>query len=163
MTTTDTSPKPRIAFDPVEHGGDWITTTLPVSALEAYRQFSAMEKLPVWFPLVQQVEIRSHHASGVPERVGVTARHASGTVDYELVYQFEPQTMRVRWATSADSPVYVSGWAKFTPLTPAACLMEYQLYVDRRELPAWRDPFYENHAPSAVLHHFRDYINRHFH
>jgi|GEM_PF-3687012 len=163
MTTPDATPETRPAYDPVEHGGDWITTTLSVSALEGYRQFSDMAKLPVWFPLVDSVDIRSRHPDGAPERVGVVARNAAGTVAYELRYQFEPDAMCIRWTTEADAAVYVSGWAQFTPLSPVACLMEYQLYVDRRDLPKWRDPFFENHAPSAVLHHFRDYINRHFH
>jgi len=39
-------------------------------------------------------------------------------------------------------------------------MLEYQLSVDRGGLPMWRDPFYEGHAPSAVLYHFRDHINR---
>jgi len=157
------NPGETTAYDPVAHGGDWITTTLGVSAFTAYRQFADMEKLPHWFPIVQSVDVESWLPTGDPERVSFLARNAEGTIDYELMYRFEPANMRVHWKTMPGANVYVSGWAKFTPLANATCMMEYQLYVDRRELPEWRDPFFENHAPSAVLHHFRDYINRHFH
>lgn len=158
-----TSPSQTAAFNPAEHHGDWITTTLSVAAHTGYREFSDLEKLLSWLPILQSVRVDSRAATGDPERVVFVGRHARGTVEYALTYRFEPEQMRIRWTTTPDAQVAVSGWAKFTPLAPTVCLMEYQLYVDRRDLPAWSDPFFENHAPSAVLHHFRDYINRHFH
>ena len=163
LETVEAKSQFKTSLDPIEHGGDWITTTLPVCALAAFRHFAAIEDLPNWLPVIHSAHVISRNENGRPDKVSFLSQMTRATIGYALVYEYDEAELSVRFTTHEDSSVRVSGWAKFSPLGHYASLMEYQLRVDRGSLPEWRDPFFENHAPSAVLSHFRDYLNRLFH
>ncbi len=139
---------------------DWITTTLPVSASEAFARFTDLEAVPEWLPVVASVKVRARNRQGLPVVAAFLARLERATVGYSLRYHYDADGLGVFWTTPPDAGVRVVGRARFSPLGPNAALMEYQLGLDRHGLPAWDDPFFDNHAPSAVLSHFRDYVNR---
>jgi len=143
-------------------GDEWITTTLPVAAEIAYRRFCSLDDLPLWLPIIRSVRIQQHDRAGEATRASFLAALDNATIGYTLFYEYDPAQLSVRWATPPGSTIQVAGGAYFQPFGPRACLMGYALRVDRGDLPAWRDPFFENHAASAVLGHFRDYINRSF-
>ncbi len=159
----DTAPAYPEPCDPADHDGDWITTTLPVCSLAAYRRFAAVEELPRWLPVIHSVRVLSRNHNGRPERVSFLAQLDRATIGYVLEYEYHEADLSIRFTTPEDAAIQVSGWARFTPLGHYASLMEYQLQVDRGELPAWDDGFFENHAPSAVLHHFREHLSRRLH
>jgi len=143
-------------------GEDWITTTLPVPAEIGYQRFVQVDDLPLWLPIVRSVRIQQYGPGGEPMRASFLASLDNATVGYTLFYEYDRTQLALRWATPPGSTIQVSGAASFQPLGPKACLMGYALRLDRGDLPAWRDPFFENHAPSAVLGHFRDFIHRSF-
>lgn len=149
--------------DPADHGGDWITTTLPICSLAAYRYFVAVELLPAWLPVIHSARVLSRNHNGRPDQVSFLAEMTRATVGYVLDYEYDEANLVVRFSTPEDSAIKVSGWARFTPLGHYASLMEYQLRVDRGSLPAFDNSFFANHEPSAVLHHFRDYLTRLLH
>ena len=140
--------------------GDWITTTLPVSAREAFARFTDLEALPEWLPVVASVKVRARNRAGLPVVAAFLARLERATIGYSLRYHYDADGLGLRWTTPRESGVRVTGRVRFSPLGPRASLMEYQLGLDRRGLPAWDDPFFDNHPPSAVLSHFRDYVDR---
>ena len=158
----DTTPGP-IDPGPADEDGDWITTTLPVCSLAAYRKFAAVEEVVDWLPVIHSVRVMSRNHNGRPERVSFLAEMTRATIGYVLEYEYQEADLTIRFSTPEDAAVQISGWARFTPLGHYASLMEYQLRVERGGLPAWSDSFFENHAPSAVLHHFRDYLERRLH
>lgn len=146
------------SFDPVDHGGDWLTATLPVPAIHAFDCFADLEALPAWLPIIRRVHVHRRDGLDRPTLVSFLAGLDRGTIGYSLRYDYQPEVLGIRWSTPADTNLRVSGWVRFASLGPAACLMEYQLRVDRDGLPSWRDPVFDQHAPSAVLCHFREYI-----
>jgi hypothetical protein len=147
-------------FDPIDHGGDWLSATLPVTAIEAFDRFADLEALPSWLPVIGSVHVHRRDGLDRPTWVSFTAQVERGAVGYSLHYDYQPEILGVRWATPPGANLQVSGWVRFSSLGRAACLMEYQLWVDSGALPAWRDPFYAQHAPSAVIHHFREHLRR---
>ena len=156
------TPQPE-ACDPADQGGDWITTTLPVCSLAAYRKFAAVEELPQWLPVIHSVRVLSRNHNGRPERVSFLAQLDRATIGYVLEYEYHETDLSIHFRTPEDAAIQVSGWARFTPLGHYASLMEYQVREDRGELPAWDDRSFANHAPSAVLYHFREYLSRRLH
>ena len=141
-------------------GEEWISTTLPVPAEIAYQRFCQLDDLPMWLPIVRSVRIQQYGPGGEPTRASFLAALDNATIGYTLFYEYDRTRLAVRWATPPGSTIQVAGGAYFQPLSPKACLMGYALRLDRGELPAWRDPFFENHAASAVLGHFREFIHR---
>jgi hypothetical protein len=143
-------------------GDQWITTTLPVAAEVAYSRFCQIEDIPLWLPIIRSVRAQQHGPGGLVTRASFQASLDNATIGYTLFYEYDGALLALRWATPPGSTIHLAGAAYFRPLGPKACLMGYALNLDRGELPAWRDPFFNNHATSAVLGHFRDYINRRF-
>ncbi len=148
------------SLEQTDDGGDWITTTLPVCALVGYEQFAAVDQTANWLPVVRSARVLSRSADGRPKRVSFMAQLERASIGYQLEYKFDDDALTVHFSTPPESNVTIAGWARFSPLGHYACMLEYQLTVNRAGLPMWQDPFYEGHAPSAVLYHFRDHIHR---
>jgi hypothetical protein len=161
--SADTAPDHVEPTGPAEEEGDWITTTLPLCALAAYRRFAAVEELPQWLPVIHSVRVLSRNHNGRPERVSFLAELDRATIGYVLEYEYFEADLTIRFSTPEDAAIQVSGWARFAPLGHYASLMEYQLRIDRGTLPEWNDSCFANHAPSAVLYHFREHLDRTLH
>jgi hypothetical protein len=142
---------------------DWLTTTLPVSATEAYNRFVEVDRLPHWLPIVRSARVTRRAADGMASRASFMAELDRGSVGYTLAYRYDHDRRLVAWATRRGAALRIAGCARFTELGPRACMMEYRLSVHRGSLPSWSDRFYDNHATSAVLSHFRDYLANRLH
>jgi len=160
LTNASAAPELNESLEQTADGGDWITTTLPVCALVGYERFAAVEETANWLPVVRSARVLSRYPNGRPRRVSFIAQLERASIGYQLEYEFDDEALTVQFTTPPDANVKVTGWARFSPLGHYACMLEYQLSVDRGGLPMWRDRFYEGHAPSAVLYHFRDHIHR---
>jgi len=142
------------------HGSTELTTTLPVSADDAYELFCDIERIPHWLSIVHSVRVVGINAHGRAERASFLAHLDRGLVGYSLQYTYDGPARRVKWTTRNGAGVRVDGAARFTALGDKASLMHYELGL---EVPVvgkrrWLDPFFDGHAASAVMHAFRDWV-----
>jgi uncharacterized membrane protein len=138
-----------------------VSTTLAASAEEAWDAFCDVEATPRWVSVVKSVRVLDRDEKDRPRRVAFLARLERATIGYTLEYAYDEETRTVTWA-SPEGRVAVSGRARFIPLGPRACMLEYQLELELPggALPPWEDPFFSGHAASVVMNDFRDYLTR---
>lgn len=136
----------------------WLTTTLPIAAALAYRRFLDVESTPRWLPILRSAQVSDRDPDGRPLAAAFMASFERASVGYSLQYRHDPAQRELLFHTPRGSGIRIAGRARFRELGPSACLMEYQLAVESRGLPPWLDPFYDNHAASAVLSRFREYV-----
>ncbi len=137
-----------------------LSVTLPVSAAMGYEVFCDVEQLPRWVSIVSSVQILESTPRGRVKRAAFMASLKGGALGYTLEYEYRNDERIVAWWTPDQPQMRVGGRAQFTPLGERACLMNYELFVDVPSgiLNAWNDPYFDGHAPSAVLADFRDYL-----
>ena len=139
-----------------------LSVTLPVSAAMAYEVFCDIEQIPRWVSIVSSVQILEATPRGRARRAAFMADLNGGSIGYTLEYEYRNADRICSWWTPDQPQMRVGGRAQFNPLGDRACLMSYELYVD---IPSgvtagWNDPYFDGHAPSAVLGDFRDYLSR---
>lgn len=136
-----------------------VSTTLAVSAPEAYELFAEAADVPRWLPLVQRAHVLAS-SDGRATRVAFTRKLERGSLGYTLEYAYEPGAYTITWATSESSNVVLSGEARFVPLSTRACLMMYRLVI---ELPIVDDLLtgeLDGHPASLVVAEFREHLRR---
>lgn len=139
-----------------------ISTTIARPADAVYELFCAVERIPEWVRIVRSVCVRARDAAGRAQEVAYLATLDRGLIGYTLHYSYRPRDRSLSWTTVSDGRVQVLGYATFEPMGPRATLVTYDLIIARGgdALPAWSDPTYEAHAPSAALCDFRDFATR---
>lgn len=141
---------------------DVVSTTLPVSAAEAYQAFCDVEASPQWVSIVKSVSIAERTAAGLASRAAFLGQLKRAPIEYTLQYWYDDARRRVTWSTAAGARVAVAGHAEFIPLGDRACLVQYQLQLDLpgEGGPRWDDSFFDGHLASVVVNDFRDFITR---
>lgn len=139
-----------------------LTVTLPVSAAMAYEVFCDVEQIPRWVSVISSVRILEATPRGRVRRAAFMAKLKNGAIGYTLEYDYRNAERVVSWWTPDQPAMRVGGRAQFNPLGDRACLMNYELFVDMPNgvMAQWGDPYFDGHAPSAVLGDFRDYLSR---
>ncbi len=137
-----------------------ISTSLPVSAQEAFEAFCDSERVHEWMPVVRSSRVLSRSTCGRPERTAFIARLERSSIGYTMRYEYDDETRTVRWCNGLESSTRISGTAQFTKASRNTCMMHYELNVETdNDLPAWGDSMYNGHPASAVLSDFRDYLS----
>lgn len=141
---------------------DVASTTLPVSAREAYEAFCDVESSPRWVSVAKSVKVLAWNPAGRPRRAAFLARLERATIGYTLHYRYDELERVVTWSTPPGASTVVTGEARFMPLGDKACLMQYALRLELPggALPPWEDPFFSGHAASVVMNDFRDFLIR---
>jgi uncharacterized membrane protein len=138
-----------------------LTAAIARPARLCYELFCEAERIPEWIPVIRSAHVNERNYAGRPVDVGFFARLARATIGYRVRYLYRERDFGVSWSTVEGAGVLVAGWAQFTPLDGATALLTYQLTLDLGGAMAeWDDPFFEGHAPSAVMSDFRDYALR---
>lgn len=137
-----------------------VSVTLPVPATVAFEVFADAAETPRWLSAVESAHVLSRTTAGRPRAVAFRAAFDRGSLGYVLHYEHEPELLTVRWATATTSALTVAGQARFTGLSPRACLMWYRLALELPVDPNWLALHYDGHAASAVVGDFREHLRR---
>ena len=137
-----------------------VATTLPVRAEVAFEVFADAGETPRWLSVVQSARVMSRTPHGRPLQVSFHANFERATLGYRVTYDYRPAELTVRWSTDDGSAIRVDGEARFTPLSPRACLMTYRLALELPVSRAQIERHYDGHAASAVVGDFREHLRR---
>lgn len=138
-----------------------VTTTLPVDAATAFELFADVVEIPRWLPVVQAAHVLERDRGGRATRVSFRVALERASLGYILSYRYLPGERRVTWTSPSGRTIQVDGEASFVALSAHACLMTYRLGLDLPVSSEWLTRHYDNHAASAVVGHFREYVRRH--
>lgn len=172
IASTDTSSRAETApldddssrAETVEDGPDvpHFSTTLALSAEEAYELFCDVEAIPDWMSIVRSARALNRCDAGRGVRVAFIANLEQASIGYTLNYEYDDANMSVKWATNDSASTRIAGTARFQALGPNACMLHYELELRiKSNLPQWRDPMYNGHPASAAISDFRDYVSGH--
>ncbi len=137
-----------------------VATTLRASAASAYELFADVGATPRWLSIVQAASVIARDADGRPTQVSFRAAFERATLGYVVHYDHRPDQLTLAWRTSQAGAIYLEGEARFTPLSPLACLMTYRLAFELRVSAQTLDAQFDNHAASAVVGAFREHLRR---
>jgi uncharacterized membrane protein len=141
--------------------GSSLSSTLPISAEEAYALMSLSERIPEWMAVVRSARTLTRYLDGRPEKVAFIVNLQRASMGYTLRYSYDDSALTLKWATAPGAKTVVAGSARFQPLGPKACLVHYELELSKHSsLPAWNDEMYNGHPASSVLNDFRDFVQR---
>lgn len=138
-----------------------VATTLPVRAEVAFEIFADAGETPRWLSVVQSARVLRRTAEGRAAEVSFRAQFDRATLGYLVRYDYRPEDFLVRWSTDGGSSIRVDGEARFSPLSPRACLMTYRLALELPVSARWLERHYDGHAASAVVGDFREHLRRH--
>jgi len=138
-----------------------VATTLPVAARTGFELFADVAEIPRWLSVVQAAHVLERDPAGRAVRVSFRAALERASLGYVLDYQYQADQLRVRWSSAPGRTIRVEGEASFVELSPRACLMSYRLSLELPVSSEWLTRHYDNHAASAVVGHFREYVRRH--
>lgn len=150
------------AYAPVQQSplASEVSTTLAVSAEEAFEVFADTQDVPRWLPILQRARVVEKAEDGRATRVSFIRKLERGSLGYTLTYAYQPSAFTVTWKTAESSNVVMSGEARFVPLSKNACLMLYRLVI---ELPIVDDGLtgeLDGHPASLVVAEFREHLRR---
>jgi uncharacterized membrane protein len=153
-TSLEASARP----EPAAH----LAVALPRPAIACYALFCDVERIPAWLGVVRCVHVTRRDHENRAQDVAFLCRLERATIGYSCRYEYAVAERHVRWSTRPGTAIQVRGAATFHPLGAEACLMTYELDIDLGApgLPAFCDPLFDGHAPSASLADFRDYVLR---
>lgn len=137
-----------------------VAATLPVPAAVAYEVFADASETPRWLSVLQSAHVLERGAGGRPIRVAFRAAFERASLGYVCRYSYRPDELFLAWATPAESALRVEGEARFTALSPRACLMTYRIALDLPVSRGWLEAHYDGHAASAVVGDFREHLRR---
>lgn len=138
-----------------------LSTTLPVSAPEAYALMSQSERTPEWMSVVRSARTLTRYLDGRPEKVAFMVNLTRASMGYTLRYTYDDKDLILAWSTAEGAKTTVAGTARFQPLGARACLLHYEIELDKHaSLPAWGDDMYNGHPASSVISDFRDFVQR---
>lgn len=141
--------------------GSTLSATLPIAAGRAYALMSQCERIPEWMAIVRSARTLSRYLDGRPECVAFIANLKRASMGYTLRYRYEDDKLRLSWSTAEGARTVVAGNAHFQALGPRACMLHYQIELNKHSsLPAWGDDMYNGHPASSVLSDFRDFVHR---
>lgn len=141
--------------------GSTLSTSLPVSAPEAYALMSQSERMPDWMAVVRSASTLTRYLDGRPEKVAFMVNLKRASMGYTLRYSYDDEALHLDWTTAEGAKTMVTGSARFQPLGPRACLMHYQIALNKSaNLPAWGDDMYNGNPASSVISDFRDFVQR---
>lgn len=141
--------------------GSTLSTSLPVSAAEAYALMSQSDRIPEWMAVVRSARILTRYLDGRPEKVGFIVNLQRASMGYTLRYAYDDEALHLTWSTAEGAKTVVAGSARFQPLGPRACLLHYEIELGKStHLPAWGDEMYNGHPASSVISDFRDFVQR---
>jgi uncharacterized membrane protein len=141
--------------------GSTLSTTLPISAQEAYELMSQSERTPEWMAVVRSARTLTRYLDGRPEKVAYMVNLRRASMGYTLRYTYDDNNLVLAWSTAEGAKTVVVGNARFQPLGPRACLLHYEIELNKHSsLPAWNDDMYNGHPASSVLSDFRDFVQR---
>lgn len=137
-----------------------VSTTLTVSAPEAYEIFADPVEIPRWLPMVHTARTLARFEDGRPQRVAFIRALRRGSLGYTLEYHYDPDSLTIGWRTPDGSNVVLTGEAHFAPLSAQACLMLYKLVIDL-PIVGERISSEHMHPASQVVSEFREHVRRH--
>lgn len=137
-----------------------VSTTLTVGAGVAYEVFADAVEIPRWLPLVQAARVVNRTPDGRPGKVAFTRKLDRGSLGYTLEYKYDAPNLGVSWSTPASSNVVLYGEARFHPLSPRACMMQYRLVLDLPVIDESISNELDRHPASFVVSEFREHLRR---
>ena len=150
LTVEDAEPPTRV-----------LSTLLPVSAHEAFDLFCDSERVHEWMPIVRSSQVISRAPCGRARRTAFIARLERSSMGYTMRYEYDDETLTVRWTNGPEASTRIAGTAQFTRVGKSSCMMHYELEMESDAcLPAWGDPMYNGHPASSVVSDFRDFLSR---
>jgi uncharacterized membrane protein len=141
--------------------GSALSATLPISAMRAYRLMSQCERIPEWMAVVRSARILTRYLDGRPECVAFIANLKRASMGYTLRYTYQDDQLALAWSTAQGARTVVAGNARFEALGPRACMLHYEIELNKHSsLPAWSDDMYNGHPASSILSDFREFVQR---
>jgi uncharacterized membrane protein len=158
---TNTSERAITLQDESRKLGSTLSTTIPASAAEAYALMSQSERTPEWMGVVRSARTLTRYLDGRPEKVAFMVNLTRASMGYTLRYTYDDKDLVLAWSTAEGAKTVVVGSARFQPLGPRACLLHYEIELNKHSsLPAWGDDMYNGHPASSVISDFRDFVQR---
>ncbi len=141
--------------------GSTLSATLPIPADQAYALMSQSERIPEWMAVVRSARTLTRYLDGRPEKVAFMANLLRASMGYTLRYTYDDEALALSWSTAEGAKTVIAGNARFQPLGPRACLLHYEIELNKHSsLPAWNDSMYTGHPASSVLNDFREFVQR---
>jgi hypothetical protein len=110
---------------------------------------------------VADAEVVEVDDAGRPRRVWFTGMPSTGSLTYELAYDYDDAAMRMRWSTVTGSERQIAGEAQLIPLDGGGCRLEYALKARTSgALPRWARESLADDTPERVVQAFRRFVER---
>lgn len=138
-----------------------MSVSLPISANEAFDLFCDSGRVHEWMTVVRSSQVIARGSIGRPQQTAFIAQLERSSLGYTMHYEYDDETLTIRWCNGPANTTRISGSAHFTRLKPDSCMMHYELNMDSdTTLPSWGDAMFNAHPASSVLCDFREFVAR---
>ena len=136
------------------------TVELTCAAEVAWALLADPALAPEWVAGVADAEVLARDAAGRAVRVRFTGMPSSGSMVYEVGYEYvEPMT--VRWSTVGEVERRMVGEASVEALSPARCRVHYRLGTESgRRVPGWARDALAGDTSARAVDAFRRFVER---
>jgi uncharacterized membrane protein len=136
------------------------SATLPIPAALAFELFADASEIPAWLSVVQSARVLLRDGAHRPAHVAFLAQLDRASIGYSLHYTYDAAALVITWRTGPGSTIQLSGRARFTALGEHASMIHYAITVALPAMAPWEDERFADHAATAVVTGFRDYVKR---
>lgn len=138
-----------------------MSVSLSISAKEAFDLFCESDRVHEWMTVVRSSQVIARSSCGRPKQTAFIAQLERSSLGYTMHYEYDDETLTIRWCNGPANTTRISGSAHFTRLKTNSCMMHYELNMHSdTTLPSWGDPMFNGHPASSVLCDFREFVAR---